>query len=72
MSPIAKKLAEEKGVDLSQISGTGPNDRIILADVEDALKSGQPVKVAKDVTVQKTTTAKPQAVDMPNDMFKDI
>ena len=72
VSPIAKKLAEEKGVDLSTISGTGPNDRIILADIEDALKSGQPVKVAKDVTVQKQAPAKPQAVDMPNDMFKDI
>ena len=30
------------------------------------------MKVAKDVTVQKKAPAKPQAVDMPNDMFKDI
>lgn len=39
-SPLAKKLAEEKGIDLSLVSGTGPNDRIIKADVEEALQSG--------------------------------
>jgi len=32
-SPIAKKLASEKGIDLSNITGTGPGNRIIKADV---------------------------------------
>lgn len=32
-SPLAKKVAAEKGIDLSQIHGTGPNNRIIEADV---------------------------------------
>lgn len=69
VSPLAKKTANEKGVDLSSINGTGPNDRIILADVEDALKAG-PVKVAKDVEVKKVASAPtPAPVDMPNDMF---
>jgi len=37
-SPLAKKLAKEKGVDLTTIKGTGPNDRIMSRD----LPKGQP------------------------------
>jgi pyruvate dehydrogenase E2 component (dihydrolipoamide acetyltransferase) len=33
-SPLAKKLAEEKGVDLGQIQGTGEGGRIIKRDIE--------------------------------------
>jgi pyruvate dehydrogenase E2 component (dihydrolipoamide acetyltransferase) len=33
-SPIARKLAEERGIDLSQIKGTGPGGRIVKSDVE--------------------------------------
>lgn len=33
-SPAAKKLAKEKGYDLSAIPGTGPGGRIMLEDVE--------------------------------------
>ena len=35
-SPLAKRIAAEKGVDLSRIKGTGPNGRIVKADVESA------------------------------------
>ena len=35
-SPLAKRLAEEKGLSLDQIAGTGPNNRIIAADVNEA------------------------------------
>jgi pyruvate dehydrogenase E2 component (dihydrolipoamide acetyltransferase) len=55
VSPIAKKTASDKGLDIDSIVGTGPNNRIILADVEEALKAG-PVKVAKDVEVKKVST----------------
>jgi len=34
-SPLAKKLAEEKGIDLSQVKGSAENGRIIKKDVED-------------------------------------
>lgn len=33
-SPLAKKLAEEKGINLSQINGTGEHGRIIKRDIE--------------------------------------
>lgn len=32
-SPLAKKIAKEKGVDLSMVAGTGPNGRVVEKDV---------------------------------------
>ncbi|MGK5595023.1 MAG: pyruvate dehydrogenase complex dihydrolipoamide acetyltransferase [Parachlamydiaceae bacterium] len=34
-SPLAKKIAKEKGIDLSQIQGSGPRNRIIKRDLEE-------------------------------------
>ena len=33
-SPLAKKLAEEKGIDLNQVQGSGENGRIVRRDIE--------------------------------------
>ena len=41
-SPLAKKIAEEKGYDLSQIPGTGDGGRIVKKDVEDFKPSQAP------------------------------
>ena len=35
-SPLAKRIAAEKGIDLAAIKGSGPNGRIVKADVEGA------------------------------------
>ncbi len=40
ISPLAKKLAAEKGLDPSRIQGSGPGGRIVRADVLAAEKSG--------------------------------
>ncbi|RNC83451.1 MAG: pyruvate dehydrogenase complex dihydrolipoamide acetyltransferase [Winogradskyella sp.] len=34
VSPLAKKMAEEKGINLNQVSGSGENGRIIKRDIE--------------------------------------
>ena len=39
-SPLAKRIAEQSGVDLRNVRGTGPNGRIVKADVENAKASG--------------------------------
>lgn len=39
-SPLAKKLAREKGLDLTTIKGTGPNQRIMSRDLAKAQPSG--------------------------------
>ena len=35
-SPLARRIAEQKGIDLSAVTGSGPNGRIVKADVESA------------------------------------
>ena len=39
-SPIARRIAADRGLDLSGLSGSGPGGRIVRADVERALESG--------------------------------
>ncbi|MEQ1500735.1 MAG: dihydrolipoamide acetyltransferase family protein [Myxococcota bacterium] len=41
-SPLARKLAADKGVDLAQIRGTGPGGRVSAADVEQTAVSAKP------------------------------
>jgi pyruvate dehydrogenase E2 component (dihydrolipoamide acetyltransferase) len=38
-SPLAKRIAANSGIDLAGISGTGPNGRIVKADVERSTKN---------------------------------
>src|SRR3989440_8093913 len=46
-SPVARRIAEEHGVDLRRVEGTGPGGRITQEDVEAAAQQGQrPAPVA--------------------------
>jgi len=45
-SPLARRVAEEKNVDLGNIQGTGPGGRIVRRDIEAALAGGQPSTVS--------------------------
>ncbi|RNC85728.1 MAG: pyruvate dehydrogenase complex dihydrolipoamide acetyltransferase [Balneola sp.] len=45
-SPLAKKIAADKGIDLSGVSGSGPEGRIIKKDVEGFKESGGLTKPA--------------------------
>ena len=38
-SPLARRLAEQQGIDLSAVEGSGPRGRIVKADLEGAPKS---------------------------------
>ncbi len=38
-SPVARRMAEQNGLDLAAIRGSGPDGRIVKADVQTALKS---------------------------------
>ncbi|WP_439514480.1 pyruvate dehydrogenase complex dihydrolipoamide acetyltransferase [Oceanibaculum nanhaiense] len=39
-SPLARRMAEQAGLDLGSVSGSGPNGRIVKADIESALSKG--------------------------------
>lgn len=61
MSPLAKRMAEEKGLALDSITGTGPNNRIIAADVEEAKSqpkaAAAPAKAAAKAELPSTSAA---------------
>jgi pyruvate dehydrogenase E2 component (dihydrolipoamide acetyltransferase) len=50
-SPLARRIARERGIDLSAVAGTGPDGRVVAEDVERTAASGAPAPV--------TTTALP-------------
>lgn len=43
VSPLARHLAEKKGIDFSKLVGSGPGGRIIKKDIEKALSEGEPL-----------------------------
>ena len=59
-SPIARRLAEEKGIDLSKLGGTGPGDRITKEDVL-AYEASHPTPDAETVS-----SSKAAAVPLPD------
>jgi len=61
-SPLAKKLAQDKGVDLSQIQGTGENGRIVRKDVESFVPGTQTQSTPAVVHVSGTESFEEVAV----------
>lgn len=57
-SPLARRIAAEKGVDLSGVAGSGPNGRIVKADVADAKPGVAPAPKAAEAP---TAAAAPAA-----------
>ena len=60
-SPLAKRLAAEKNVDLASVTGSGPNGRIIRADIEGA----QPGSAKPDAAIAAPATPAPVAAPAP-------
>ena len=60
-SPLARRLAQAKGVDLTTVKGTGPNGRIVKADL-DAAPAGQAAQpqAAQPPAAAPAPTAAPQ------------
>jgi pyruvate dehydrogenase E2 component (dihydrolipoamide acetyltransferase) len=56
-SPLARKIAEMKGVELSAIQGSGPRGRIVKADVEAAKPGAKPAPAAKAPQAQPAPAA---------------
>jgi len=50
-SPLARRIATEKGLDLTQVTGSGPKGRIVKADVEHATASPQATAVQNPVAL---------------------
>ncbi|HZP69758.1 MAG TPA: dihydrolipoamide acetyltransferase family protein [Pseudolabrys sp.] len=46
VTPLARRLAGERGIDLTRISGSGPHGRIVAADIERAASGGAAPAIA--------------------------
>jgi pyruvate dehydrogenase E2 component (dihydrolipoamide acetyltransferase) len=60
-TPVAKRIAEERGIDLRMVKGTGPEGRITKADVENFVPSAPAAKAAEPVV----TEAAPRPIGSP-------
>jgi pyruvate dehydrogenase E2 component (dihydrolipoamide acetyltransferase) len=57
-SPLVRRMAREKGIDLSRVKGTGPEGRILREDLEKFLEErGKPVQKAEAKAVEKKASA---------------
>jgi pyruvate dehydrogenase E2 component (dihydrolipoamide acetyltransferase) len=53
VSPLARRLAKQRGIDLNTLIGTGPNGRIVKRDIE----AGSAVVVSSPVMAQPSTVS---------------
>jgi len=61
VSPLAKKMAADKGIDLSSVSGSGDNGRIVKKDIENYTPSAK-IEAPKQAEVLAPVTASSNAV----------
>ncbi len=75
-SPLARRLAADKGIDLGAVAGSGPKGRIVKADVESAKPGAAPVAAKTEATAPTASAApapaaKPATVpDIPHEATK--
>ena len=60
-SPLARRIAESKGIDLAAVAGSGPNGRIVKADLESAKAAPAPAAKPAPVVVAPAPVASPVA-----------
>jgi pyruvate dehydrogenase E2 component (dihydrolipoamide acetyltransferase) len=71
VSPLAKKIAKEKGIDIKTLTGSGDGGRIIKADVD----SYSPSKISisqQPVPVFSPIAGKEGFTDLPNNQIRNI
>jgi pyruvate dehydrogenase E2 component (dihydrolipoamide acetyltransferase) len=61
-SPLARRIAAEKGIDLAALAGSGPHGRIIRHDVDTAIAKGGTVKPAAQPGAAAPAAAKAPAI----------
>ncbi len=59
-SPLVKRIAQEQGIDLAKVHGTGPGGRIVKQDLEAYTEHGGAATVQMKVTAQPQVAAPPQ------------
>ncbi|GAB3711343.1 pyruvate dehydrogenase complex dihydrolipoamide acetyltransferase [Spirosoma flavus] len=80
-SPLAKAIASEKGINLAQVKGTGPEGRIVKSDVEsftpgtapaEKPATSQPASQPAQAPAATSAPAAPQAAPAPAGEYEDV
>jgi pyruvate dehydrogenase E2 component (dihydrolipoamide acetyltransferase) len=70
-SPLARRLAEQKGVDLSGLTGSGPGGRIVKADIDGATGGAKPAAAPAAAPVAASSSqAVPVSGEIPGETIK--
>ena len=67
-SPLARRMAEQQGIDLSTVSGSGPNGRVVKADIEAYASGDVTAPTAAPAAAGTKTAAAPVAGETPFDL----
>ncbi len=82
-TPLARRIAEQKGVDLKSVQGSGPHGRIIKADIENAKAGAAPKAAGAPSAAARPAAAGPDAkalstaygmefTEIPNNNIKKV
>ena len=72
-SPLARRMAEHAGLDLAKISGSGPNGRIIKADIDQVLSQDNALKLPPVSTVTSPSIEPTAQYDaIPNNSMRKV
>ena len=73
-SPLAKKLAAEKGIDISKLSGSGDGGRIVKADIDSYVPAATAVAEKKTASPVFTPIVSGQEgyTDIPNSQIRNV
>ncbi|GAP11407.1 pyruvate/2-oxoglutarate dehydrogenase complex, dihydrolipoamide acyltransferase (E2) component [Bellilinea caldifistulae] len=63
-SPLARRMAQEYGINLKQVQGSGPGGRVVKRDIEKALKTA-PVAAAPEIETPPAPIAAPTTLPLP-------
>jgi pyruvate dehydrogenase E2 component (dihydrolipoamide acetyltransferase) len=67
-SPLARRLAQAQGIDLSSVQGSGPGGRVVRADIDAAV--GKAPAAAAPATVPSAAPAPAQPGEIPHEAVK--
>ncbi len=73
-SPLAKKIAQERGIDLKSVKGSGDNGRIVKTDIENYTPAAQPAAASSQpqAVSQQPETRSPQPVATNTADFEEV
>jgi pyruvate dehydrogenase E2 component (dihydrolipoamide acetyltransferase) len=71
-SPLAQRMAQQSGLDLANIKGSGPEGRIVKNDIEAALSSSDVAATAPAATPVAAPAGVAAYTEVPNSMMRKI